>query len=248
MSVDRRAAIEAAVGLDRVAKGVDRNVSRAIRLRLVEEDEAARLAASRPAKRPRSVSDFVLAVPARRPLVAVPQFETVITPTGSYVRRTTEHGEHPARETDVFDRMIAGAAARGGSDLTEGMVRAGRFYAALVERLASSGIRCSSLEALVHRQAGGGSWIDAVIRDSRRRKAIEAAIGDGLALDPSGARAHLDRAAQRQVTDRDLVRLVCIGQLTAGQVCRATGWAENTRNRRQLMNHLCAALDRMQDA
>ncbi|WP_147405333.1 hypothetical protein [Pseudooceanicola sediminis] len=125
-----------------------------------------------------------------------------------------------------------------------GQVAVGRDYAALTERCACAGVKCSSLEA--QRASGGraGDREAAVFRDFERLRVYHRRIGDGLAKEvrrirPGGAKRSAIRA-------RYLVDQVCLGGMSLAGVLSACGWCNDAKTREGLRLALCAALDRMQ--
>ncbi|WP_052244729.1 hypothetical protein [Mameliella alba] len=122
---------------------------------------------------------------------------------------------------------------------TPGQVAAARDYAALTERVASSGVKCSSVETV---GGGGGGLSEAVARDMMRLAALHRRIGDGLAKDAVRPSKGGMRSAIRV---RALVDQVCLGGATISQVLAAHGWGANKRMRALLREALGAALDRM---
>lgn len=197
---------------------------------------------------PALVSTAVPVAPARGPVVAVPQVRTVMTANGPRPVHDTMDGFHPARAEDAFDRMTIKSRNRkadGSAALfTVAQVEAGRAYAALYERCASEGLRCTSPEARVQGQAGHLDWIEGVIARSRRLAAMQAVIGQDVALSPRNARAHADRG-RRVITTRRLVDAVCVEGMTLAGVLRAHGWTVQTKPAQQLRDALRLALDRM---
>ncbi len=197
--------------------------------------------------RPAGVSPEILMAPARGQLYEFRETETVMTPNGPRLRYATEHGLRPARVGDAFDTMLDQAARRAGKDalppFSFDQIEAGRAYAKLAERVAAAGVQCSSIEAQA-RGSGGGSWIDAVLHDSRRLDVMRSKVGADLVLEPRGAAAHRDRG-RRAITVRDLVDAVCLEGRTLSGVLARFGWGRNTRNVKALRDALCAALDRL---
>jgi hypothetical protein len=193
-------------------------------------------------------SPVIIPAPARGPTKVVQMCETVATENGPRVRRTTVDGFHPVQASDAFDQMELQARrrdAQGKPLFTRHQVDAGRAYAALDERCASEGVRCSSVEAGRGGVPGGQrDWIDGVIQRSDALARMHAAIGDGVALSPRGAEAHADRGRQ-VVRARDLVDAVCIHGKTLSQVLKAKGWHPDGRTLPVARAALCAALDRM---
>ncbi|GGG77647.1 hypothetical protein GCM10011415_28200 [Salipiger pallidus] len=127
---------------------------------------------------------------------------------------------------------------------SSGQIAMARDYAALTERCNSSGLKCSSLEALRSSGGGGGDREEAMLRDMRRLRALHHRIGDGLAQEvrrirPGGRKRKTIRA-------RVLVDQVCLGGLSLSQVLQAHGWAVDAKSRYALRAALRSALERMQ--
>lgn len=196
---------------------------------------------------PASASANIAPAPARGALVARPQHETVMTPNGPRVRRTTQDGFHPVAAQDAFDVMALQAKRRdaGGLPLfSVGQVEAGRTYAALAERCASEGLRCSSPEA---RQGGGQQvdWIEGVIARSARLAAMHRAIGTDVVLPVSGS-AGAELVGRRAVSVRLLVDQVCCEGMSVSEVLRRAGWPVRGARVTDVLGHLTEALNRMQ--
>jgi hypothetical protein len=196
---------------------------------------------------PETASPNIIAAPARGPALVAPQFETVQTPSGPRTRKATQDGFHPVRAADAFDRMALQHKRAGGKAalFTVAQVEAGRAYAALAERVASEGIRCSSLEVRAGSGAGstgGRDWIDGVIGRSDRLERMQAAIGDGLAMEPEA-----EGGKRTAIRVRELVDAVCIKGKSLGQMLDAHGWAAKGPSRAMLQQALADALDRLHD-
>ena len=211
-------------------------------------DDAQVEARLRLAQPPASISPWVPLAPARGVVVPVQMEETVMTPNGPRPVKNSEDGFHPARAEDAFDRMTIKSRNRKGEPgatlFTVAQVEAGRAYAALSERCASEGLRCTSPEARVSGQGGHVDWIEGVIARSRRLERMRTAIGDGIALSPRNARAHSDRG-RTVITVRRLVDAVCIEGLTLSAVLAAHGWGRGVASATALRDVLRDALDRM---
>lgn len=212
--------------------------------------EADRLAGIKSAsRRPDGCGpEIVDCAPARGPVQRFQPREAVITPAG-HVRVASAGfmGFDALRRADAFDVMQQKARGRATDTaplFTVGQVAAGRDYAALYERCASAGVRCSSVESLGG-GGGQGSFIDAVIRDSRRLAALDRAIGNAVVLSPRGAQAHADRG-RRVIRAGDLVIGVCIKEQTVRELLQVFGWSKSTINANKIMVTLRSALDRMQ--
>lgn len=220
-----------------------RRARNAVKDWLAAEDAAVE-AAKRAATPPETASPNIIAAPARGPALVQPQFETVQTPSGPRTRRATQDGFHPVRQADAFDVMALQHKRAGGKGalFTVAQVEAGRAYAALAERVASEGLRCSSPEA---RTGGAGQhvdWIEGVIARSARLARMQAAIGDGLAVEPDE-----DSSKRTAIPVRSLVDAVCIKGQTLGQVLKAHGWSAWGGMRQVMTQALGEALDRMRD-
>ncbi len=194
---------------------------------------------------PETASPNIIAAPARGPALVAPQFETVQTPSGPRTRKATQDGFHPVRAADAFDRMALQHKRAGGKSalFTVAQVEAGRAYAALAERVASEGIRCSSLEVRAGSGAGstgGRDWIDGVIGRSDRLERMQAAIGYGLAMEPEA-----DGGKRTAIRVRELVDAVCIKGKSLGQVLDAHGGAARGQSWAMLQQALADALDRL---
>lgn len=206
--------------------------------------EVARVAAALAQATPPLDVGPVPVAPARGPQRVVTDF--VAVPGG--VRRIV--GRH-LEEADVFDVMLAQARRRhGDSDapfvppLSWGQIAIARHYRALVERHDAGGVRCASLEA--GRSGGsGGDFMDAHLAIGREIDRLRARIGAGSALVLRRVRPS-DRGSRASITDRALVDLVAIGNLTLDSVLQRHGWAVHLQYRQALKTALAGALDRMQ--
>lgn len=230
---------------------VDRRSRSDVQARLSEE--RARLAEVRAAGAvPESCGPEIPAAPARGPGVAFQPRRSVMTPSGPRGRRDGWQGRDALRVSDAFDRMhdqAKRAHARKGKDaapfvppFTPGQEQVGRSYAALSERVAACGVKCSSIE----RGSDGGAGLtvsEAVQRDLKRLAALHRRIGDGLAKDvvrPSQG------GARMAIRVRALVDGVCLGDQSVGEVAARFGWGNDARLVERLRVALAAALDRMQ--
>ncbi|MBT9386961.1 hypothetical protein KM176_24185 [Pseudooceanicola sp. CBS1P-1] len=125
-----------------------------------------------------------------------------------------------------------------------GQVAVARDYAALSERCAASGVRCSSFETLSRSGGTAGDREAAIFRDFEQLRLWHRRIGPGLAKEvrrirPGGRK----RGA---IYARQLVDQVCIGGLTLAEVLDAHGWEKSGKAVEGLRSALAAALDRMQ--
>lgn len=132
---------------------------------------------------------------------------------------------------------------------TWGQVQIARDYAALVERCAASGVKCSSLESLRQASSSGGDREAAIFADFARLRALHRRIGSGLAKKmrrqrPSESSSGPDR--RKTIACRRLVDLVCLGEVPLEKILKEHGWTGNGHQIRDLRSELCMALDRMQ--
>ncbi|KPD10342.1 hypothetical protein [Phaeobacter sp. 11ANDIMAR09] len=203
--------------------------------------------------------------PGRGPMVRFTPREMRQTDGGGYVSiRTGDRGRDAARVADAFDAMERAAvkahqAAEGrrekaGQDprnyeplFTPGQISAARDYAALVERVTASGVKCSSLEAVHSGAVGGGDREAAIFRDFQRLRALHRRIGDGLAKEVRRIRPSVNGGLKRRaIYVRKLVDMVCLGDMSILQVLHAHGWSKDGGASKALRLSLCSALDRMQ--
>ncbi|AUR04258.1 hypothetical protein PhaeoP72_02297 [Phaeobacter inhibens] len=213
---------------------------------------------------PLACGDEIRLAPGRGPMIQFTPREIRQTSTGGFAAIKSGHeGKDAARVADVFDEMDRAARKahravqhrleREGEDLqpyvppfTSGQISAGRDYAALVERVSASGVKCSSLEA-VNSSGGGGDREEAIFRDFQRLRALQHRIGDGLAKEVRRIRPSQNGGRKRSaIYVRRLVDLVCLGDLSLEGVLASHGWAKDGRAIQSLRASLCAALDRMQ--
>lgn len=212
---------------------------------------------------PVSCGPEIPVAPARGPMIAFAPRKMEITENGGLVRRHDGYlGRDAARVADAFDRMAQQALRAHGKRLkraeaegreasafvqpfTPGQIAAARDYAALTERCAASGIKCSSLEAIRNQGSGGGDREVAVLQDLQRLRALHRRIGDGLAKELRRIRPG-GNDKRRAIRVRYLVDQVCLSGLTLGEVLVSCGWAEDQKLREALRAALCRALDRMQ--
>jgi hypothetical protein len=192
--------------------------------------------------------EIVDCAPARGPVQRFQPRVASITLAGQVrVARAGYNGYDALRRADAFDVMQQQASRRAKADakplFTVGQIAAGRDYAALYERCAAAGVRCSSLESLGG-GSGQGSYIDAVIRDSGQLAALDRAIGTAVVMSPRGAQAHADRG-RRLIRANDLVVGICVGGKTVSQLLQSFGWSRSPTARNKITGELCCALDRM---
>jgi hypothetical protein len=189
--------------------------------------------------------------PGRGPIIAMALRDVVRGEDGrARVVTTGWSGRKPARAADAFDvmeddnRRAWARAGRKGQPVplfTVGQVEAGREYAALVERVSASGLRCAGVEA---RSGGGGAAgvSEAVLADIDHLRHLRRRIGDGPARE---MRRYRPGDGRRVIRCLDLVDMVCVGGRSLEAVLKAHGWPANGRERVALRTALCGALDRM---
>jgi hypothetical protein len=221
-------------------------------------DRLARLADAELARRaavcqaghvpPESSPHIVASAPARGFSVPYRQTELVDRADGTIIERDANYlGLAAIRCGDAFD-AAADAARRNGaaSPFTPGQIAIGRQYATLAERCACAGVRCSSGEAMTGGGAGGGSFIDAVLRDSANLAGFHRRIGDGVAMELRRVRPSASGGSTRRlIRDRVLVDLFCVAGLSLVAILEKHHWTLGP-NKARLRLALCAALDRMQ--
>lgn len=234
---------------ERVAKGFDRQAGVSPR-QMAEADRLAQII--RLATPPDRCGPAIIAQPGRGPMVA--QAPMGLIPDGTADGWKRAHlgyrGRDHARAADAFDLMQMQAARAAGRDgaavvlFTAAQIGAGRRYAMLAERHAAAGMRCSSVEAQRGGGSGGGSFIDQVIHEGDLIRAMQRAIGDGVALAIRRVRPSA-RGTRAGIRDRALVDAVCLQGQTVSQVLAAHGWAVYGETQKSCRAALCAALDRM---
>jgi hypothetical protein len=167
------------------------------------------------------------------------------------VQDRNHHGFAALRRADAFDVMEAQArrAHRGDAErflapFTPGQIAIGRHYAAVFERHAGAGVKCSSVEGRVGGSGRGGDFMDRLLEDRRTLDALIRRIGSGVAMEVRRVRPST-RGTRRAITDRALVDGVCLAGLTVTDVLRQHGWADKGETRRAAREALAAALDRM---
>lgn len=173
----------------------------------------------------------------------------VMLPDGKGGWRSDEvgyRGKAGVRVTDVWDRMTdQGARAGGGVPFTRAQVAVARDYAALTERVASGGIKLSSMGA----SCGGGAardFMDAFAADCEALRRLHRRIGGGVSLSVRRVRPS-ERGSRWNIRDRALVDMVCLGGRTLTQVLEAHGWSVYAGSLRAARVALCGALERMGD-
>lgn len=197
---------------------------------------------------PSEVGPEIPEAPARGPVRMVEMMASYpkgddgfeVKPSGFMGRKTLQRA-------DSFDVMAAKAARhKKPAPFSPSQVAMGRFYRDLVEKHASAGMKCSSMESLSQRGSGsdGGGYMDAVLRDSARIAALHKRIGDGSALVVRRIRPSA-RGSRVSITDRRLVDIICLEEGTMSDVLRAHGWSVKSDHIKALTQALREALDRM---
>lgn len=219
--------------------------------------EAARCAAILSAATPPDACGPEIPVaPARGPQVVWEPRSVVRTSEGNWrAHRDGWQGRSAVRVGDAFDRMRdqakraharkAKAKAKDAGPFVPpfdvGQEQMGREYAALVERVAASGMKCASLEAGDGGGGGARGVSEAVAADMARLSAMRRRIGDGLAKDKLRPSMGGMRSTIRA---RELVDQVCLSGLTITEVAARHGWGKG-RVVAVLQAALRDALDRM---
>jgi len=142
-------------------------------------------------------------------------------------------GRRALRRLDSLDR-IAG--------LSPGQIEAGRLYAALTEKVASGGVKCSTAAIMGEGSGDGPGFMEAYIEDVKRLRRLQAAIGPGFAME---GRREREGSARRPIRARVLVDMICLGGAAPGQVLRRHAWAENATTRKALREALAEVLERV---
>jgi hypothetical protein len=198
--------------------------------------EAERLAVLRAAAMPpASCGPEMPLAPARGEVVADPQAEML--PTPGQDGYTLQHSGFRGR-----DAMRARDALDGVAGLSGTLAKAGRAYAALVERHASRGLRCTSIEARLGGGGGSGErdYADVLLAEARAIERIQMAIGDGVALD-----LQRQGGKRRAIPVRRLVDMVCVEGRSLDAVLKLHGWSLGVATREPLRLALVQALTRM---
>lgn len=214
---------------------------------LRRRDEAMRIEDVRARGRvPEGCGPEIPDAPARGP---VRRFQPMgYYPVGSdgWAMKATGHmGRAALRRADVFDVMAARAARHAKpAPFTPSQVQVGRDYRDVVERHASAGVRCSSMEAQSGGGGGGGAFIDAVLRDGERIALLRGRVGGGQAMCVRRVRPSA-RGSRLGIADMVLVDMVCLRDLALGPVLKAHGWSVWAGSLDAVRQALCAALDRM---
>ena len=203
--------------------------------------------------RPRGCSEQIVDVaPGRGPTMQARPVEMQATDAGNWrVRDMTLPGQRALRRITAFDRMEdqrqRRQRGRGAPLFTPTQRAVGEAYDALHERLEGAGVRCSSLEALSQSGGGGGSFIEALIRDRRRFDHMRAAVGDEIVLVPRNSSAHRYRA-RVAIAAIDVIECVCIRDLTVSGILQRYGWSRKADVIEKIMRALLNGLDQIQGA
>ncbi|MEX5516293.1 hypothetical protein [Pseudophaeobacter sp. 1A09344] len=196
---------------------------------------------------PRQCGDAIPEAPARG---AFQVFEPMrLCPVGAddYEAQPVGYrGRSALRNADVFDVMAAAAARKKKpAPFTLGQIAMGRHYRDLVERHATAGVRCSSVEALRTGGNGqGGEFIDAVLRDRDKIDLLRRRIGTGSAIEVRRVRPS-KRGSRVSITNRRLVDMVCIEDRSLREVLEAHGWSVYGETVKAVRAALAGVLDRM---
>lgn len=158
-------------------------------------------------------------------------------------------GPKRIRVADAFSIMEVRARAGFKGDpaefvppFTPGQIQCARDYAALTERVAASGLKCSSPETLADGSGPKGLTVsEAVARDIRRLRAFHARIGNGVVRD----KVRPSKGGVSGVRLRYFVDQVCLSEMTVGKFLKANGYPANKRVSALFRSELGAALDRM---
>lgn len=224
--------------------------------------EAERIAAIKAAGSvPAACGPAIPMAPARgafqtfRPMEMVPGTAGTARPAG-YRGPGEERFRDAIRVADVFSVMeeqarrahVAKAddAASFVAPLTPAQVQMGRTYRDLVERHDNGGMKRASLEA--NRGGGsGGGFMDTYLEEGLMIERLRRRIGDSAALVVRRIRPSKRGAgAKGIITDRALVDMVCLKDMTLIAVLKAHGWSKDGRAIAALRVALANSLDRMQ--
>ncbi|MEP4195969.1 MAG: hypothetical protein ABJL99_10080 [Aliishimia sp.] len=163
----------------------------------------------------------------------------------------------PGIVRDIFDTMTDKTMGRSSKPpFSVGQVTAGRAYRNLNERVAASGIKCSSAFSQKTGSGSGTDFMDAYMADVQRLGWFHQVIGDGIAKDKRQkvqtrqgsvivGTVDLIKIGRKLILVRALVDAVCIKEQSVSDVLKRHGWRPTGRNTATLRASLCAALDRM---
>lgn len=190
--------------------------------------------------------EMVSIAPARGRVIPFRNAETYLNTDGDV--ETIDHGAHgrlAMRRGDVFDLMIDQAAKRKKVlGLTTTQIQMGRVYRDLVERHASAGIRCSSVEGLPGGGGSGGGFMDAVLDQGSQIDYWRSLIGDGLAMDIRRVRPS-KRGERIAIKAQRLVDMVCLEDKSISHVLYVHGWSNRGDSITKLTIALGECLERM---
>lgn len=186
-------------------------------------------------------SDMPVA-PARGAVIEVATSQVVSDGEGgTRVEVAGYRGRSAMRAADALDR-VAG--------LTPGQVQAGRDYGALVEAVASGGVKCSSSALLGGIGGGGGEsardFMDLFAAKADRLRRMNAAIGDGVGMPVRRVRPSA-RGSRVSIPDRGLVNMVCLQNQGLVPVLARYGWTNTGRNIQVIGRALAAVLERLRE-
>lgn len=212
---------------------------------LRQHEEAARIAAVKAKGAvPHSVGREVPEAPARGAFKVVQPMALYPKGDGEFERKPSGHmGRDRMEIADAFDVMEQQVKRAGGSFLlTPTQVAMGRLYRNVVERHDNAGIKCSSLETVGG--GGGGSFIDALLRDRQTIEMLRCRIGQGSCMRVRRIRPST-RGSRRSIQDRRLVDAVCLEGKSVADVLAEHGWSKRGQSIQLVTRALAMALDRM---
>ena len=218
-----------------------------------EAEEAARIAAAKARGAvPEDCGPEVPEAPARGAFKVVrPQQLYPVGNDGWAFKDAGYQGRSVMRYLDAFDVMTAQSVKRQKPlPFTADQMAVGRYYRELLERQAHAGVRCSSVEALRGGGSGnGGDFMDALLRDRQKIEVLNRRIGSGYALEVRRLRP-TERNWRSMISDRTLVELVCVQDLTLSEILVLKGWVKpgkkaQGKHIKALRSALAAALNRM---
>jgi hypothetical protein len=193
---------------------------------------------------PADCGPAITPAPARGPVRVFDLLESYPDgPNGSRLKPAGFAGRRSLQRLDVFGRMTAQAARRGGDcALSDSQIGMGRMYRSLVETQAAGGLRCAALEG--GRGGTAEGFTDHRLDQSRRIDALHAKIGLGVALAVRRVRPSV-RGVRTNIPDRALVDAVCLLDRDLSVVLADHGWSIKGETLRAAQAALAAALDRM---
>lgn len=247
MSMDRLSKIIGALALSDLPQRPER-LSRAEAFQLLPESERLALV-KRAGAVPAACGDAIPDAPARGPvrtldyLASYPKgvADTELKPAGHAGRKTLKC-------LDVFDRMAAQSARKGGSlALTDSQIGMARIYRTMVEDREAGAVRCSSMEAMPSGSGGTREgFTDHRLDLSRRIDALQARVGSGTALAIRRIRpSQRGDVARANIRDRALIDAVCLLDQDVSAVLLRHGWSNKGDHIKAALAALASALDRM---